>query len=176
MFFSIFLFYFDFYFIFSPRFCFFTKILFFTKISFFPQVASGVLQPSLFVENRRVRMINLPSVWHPQASFSGLQPCRDTRHNPCDYTPNTRFHSFFCYLSPFKMREYGTLLYVFYKIKKINLFFSFYIFYVFLFFLFFLINQNANNLITMNCRSHYRCCPSVCFHTDKGSNLEVRQM
>lgn len=122
--------------------CFF--LLFFTKISFFHQGSSGVLQSSLFVAYTSVHVINSPIVWYPQASSSVLQPCRDTRHNPCDYKSNIRLHSFSCYLPPFKI-EGRTLLYLFYTtIKKINLFFSLFIFlffplFIFCFFPFFLV-------------------------------------
>jgi hypothetical protein len=113
----------------------FFLLFWFIKILFVHRVSSGVLQSSLFVDNIRVGVINSPSVWHHQTCSSILQPCRDTRHSPCDYTPHTRFHNFFCYLSPCKLRYGRPLLYLFYTIKKFNLFFFLFTYFMFLFFL-----------------------------------------
>jgi hypothetical protein len=120
----------------------------------FHQVSSGVLQSSLFFENTSAQMIKMPSVWHPQASSSILQPCRDTRHNPCDYKSNTRFHSFSCYLSPLKI-EGRTLPYLFYTIKKSICFFYFYFpFFLFHFFQFFIICSSIYSMGVAHCASN----------------------
>ena len=113
-----------------------------------------MIRSSLFFENTSAQMIKMPSVWHPRASSSVLQPCRDTRRNPCDYKSNIRFHSFSCYYFPFKLRIRTNTTISFYTIKKSIYFFYFY-FPFLLFLLFFLICSSIDSVGMTHCSSNY---------------------